>query len=141
VSAIGGGRVWRWAALTLLGVTLGGCGLEVQEPDLFLIRRTGEGRAVTLVINSDGTVTCNRSRTGMLSSGQLITARDIQPTLHQYAVRRLRLPPAPNSVYMYLVRVDSGPISFPDTAGATNHTLASLELLATEAQQVACGRS
>jgi hypothetical protein len=120
---------------------LAGCGLEIQQPDLFLIKRAGPGRAVTIVINSDGTVTCDRRRTGTLSSSQLITARDIQPAIHRMAIRKLRIPRGRATIYMYTVRVDSGTIMFPDTEAAHNHTLAQLELLDAQGEQLACGGS
>ena len=126
-------------ALALVCLTLAGCGMEMQQPDLFLIRRTGDGRVQTVVINSDGTVTCDRSRTGTVSSSQLITARSLQPAVHNLALHKLRIAPAPNSVFSYTVRVDSGTITFPDTAGAHSHLLAQLELLDAQAQQAACG--
>jgi hypothetical protein len=110
-------------------------------PDLFLIRRAGEGHVVTVVINSDGTVTCNRTRGGTLGSAPLVTARALQPTVHRMALHKLRIAPASNSVFSYTVRVDSGTITFPDTAGAHNRTLAQLELLDTQAEQAACGGS
>jgi hypothetical protein len=123
--------------LTLL--TLSACGLAIQEPDLFLVKRSSEGQVVTIVINSDGSVTCNRRKSGTLGSAQLITARDLQPIIHNYAVAKLRLPRTANSVYMYSVAVDSGTITFPDTAGVRKHPLAELELLVTQALQSVCG--
>jgi hypothetical protein len=137
--SIAAGRAGAGVALLLALLTASGCGLAIQEPDLFLIKRSGEGRVATLVINSDGTVTCNRRRSGTLSSSQLIAARDLQQTIHNYAVAKLRLPRTPNTVYMYSVRVDAGTITFPDTAGVRKHALADLELLATQALQSICG--
>jgi hypothetical protein len=137
-----GTRRWAaWLPPALTALALAGCGLQIQEPDLFLIKRSGAGRTATIVINSDGTVTCNQRRTGTLSSSQLITARDIQPAIHRMALRKLRLPPTSRSIYLYRVRVDSGTITFPDTAAAHNKTLAQLELLDTQGQQLACGGS
>jgi hypothetical protein len=137
-----GTRRWAaWLPPALTALVLAGCGLQIQEPDLFLIKRSGAGRTATIVINSDGTVTCNQRRTGTLSSSQLITARDIQPAIHRMALRKLRLPPTSRSIYLYRVRVDSGTITFPDTAAAHNKTLAQLELLDTQGQQLACGGS
>jgi hypothetical protein len=139
----GSGSHRRRAAgpLALACLALAGCGLEMQQPDLFLIRRAGEGHAVSVVINSDGTVTCDRRRTGTLGSARLINARALQPAVHRLALHRLRIGRAPNSVFTYTVRVDSGTISFPDTAGVHDHTLAQLELLDAQAEQVACGSS
>jgi hypothetical protein len=137
----GAGRRAAWLPLALTCIALVGCGLEIQEPDLFLIKRSGAGRTATIVINSDGTVTCNRRHTGTLSSSQLISARDIQPAIHRMALRKLRIPPTSHSIYLYTVQVDSGRISFPDTEAAHNKTLARLELLDTQGQQLACGGS
>ena len=131
----------RIAAALTSCLLLSACGLEIQEPDLFLIKRTGEGRTLTMLINSDGTVQCDGKAGKSLSSSQLITARAIQPNIHYDALQKLAIPRAPNSVYMYSVQTDSGTITFPDTAAAHHPSLGQLELLVAQAAQSSCGVS
>jgi hypothetical protein len=130
-----------WPVIVLLAATLAACGLEVQEPDLFLIKRTGEGSKLTELVNSDGTITCNGKQGKPLASPLLITARDIQPNIHYDAQQKLHIPRSPNAVYMYSVETDSGTITFPDTAGAHHPSLAQLELFTLQAAQSSCGIS
>ena len=134
----------RWAALgaaVALSVTLAACGADIQEPDLFLITRTGQGSRLTELVNSDGTIACNGKSGSVLPSSLLITARDLQPNIHYDAAKHLRIPRSANAAYMYSVRTDSGTITFPDTAAAHHPSLAQLELFATRAAQQACGIS
>src|SRR5579875_1057959 len=118
----------RWpqtaAALALTGLVAGlaigvaGCGLNVQSPDLFLLTRRGQGQTLTLLVNDDGTVRCDGGRPRMLPDPLLLQARDLASGLGGDAQHHLRIPPAPNSVYRYTIRLQQGTISFPDTAAA-----------------------
>ncbi len=56
-----GPRRWRWPAL-------GGCGLNVQSPDLFLLTRTGQGTQLTLLVNDGGTISCNGAKAKNISN-------------------------------------------------------------------------
>ena len=141
MSARGRSPIARLAAALALCVLLSACGLEIQEPDLFLIKRTGEGQALTMLINSDGTVQCDGKAGKPLSSSQLITARAIQPNIHYDALQKLAIPRSPNSIYMYSVQTDSGTITFPDTAAVHHPSLGQLELLVAQAAQSSCGVS
>jgi hypothetical protein len=126
---------------TVLATVLSGCGLNVEEPDLFLLMRTGGGRKLTLLVNDSGTVRCNGGSARSLPDPLLLQARDLATVLGGDAQRNLRIPSPRNSVYRYNVRLASGTISFPDTAGATHPNLAPLELLAVQVAQRVCGLS
>ncbi|MGN6170705.1 MAG: hypothetical protein ACTHQQ_21440, partial [Solirubrobacteraceae bacterium] len=63
-------------ALLLCAATTG-CGLEIQQPDLFLLTRTGDGAKLTLLVNSGGTVRCNGSSAKAVPDKLLIRARDL----------------------------------------------------------------
>jgi hypothetical protein len=115
-----------------------GCGLEIQQPDLFLLRRTGSGPAVTLLVNSGGTVRCNGTRTTAVPDKLLLKARNLSGRLNGDAKRHLRIPPAPDSVYVYHVKLPDGTIVFPDTAANHHPELAQLELLAVALLQGPC---
>lgn len=130
----------KWLAPVIaLATVLCGCGLNVQEPDLFLLTRTGAGHKLTLLVNDDGTIHCNGGAARSLPDPLLLQARDLVSALGADAQRNLKIASPPSSVYRYKVRLQSGTISFPDTAGATHPNLAQLELLATQASQQACG--
>ena len=128
----------KWLAPVIaLATVVCGCGLNVQEPDLFALMRTGGGRKLTLLVNDGGTIRCD-GRTRTLPDPLLLQARDLATSLGGDAQRNLRIPSAPNSVFHYSVRLQSGTISFPDTAAATHPNLAQLELFAVRAAQQAC---
>ena len=115
-----------------------GCGLEVQSPDLFLLTRTGNGRKLTLLVNSGGTVRCNGSHTKPLPDKLLLEARNVTGQLNRDARRHLHIQPAPDSVYLYRVRLQQGTVTFPDTAARGRPELAQLELLAVRIVEGPC---
>ena len=129
------------AACACICLSLAGCGLAIQEPDLFLVTRTGQGQKLTMLVNSDGTVTCNGKTGTPLQSSLLITARDIEPNLHYDATKHLQIAHSANSVFTYSVRTDAGTFAFPDTAAANHPSLAQLELFTVQAAQSSCGIS
>lgn len=123
----------RAALLLAAASALAGCGLQIAAPDLFLLRRSGPGGTVTLVVNDAGTIRCDRGRQQQISSSELIAARDLSDSLAPLAHRHLRLPAPRNSVYSYTIEMQQGTIHFPDTAGRTRPALAQAELFATQA--------
>lgn len=132
-------------AATLAGVlaglclTMNGCGLDVQEPDLFLLTRVGQGTKLTLLVNDSGTIACNGTKPRQLPDPLLLTARDLATSLDNDAKSKLRIPSSSNSVFFYTIRLQDGTISFPDTAGSSHPTLAQAELFTVQAAQQACG--
>jgi len=131
------------AAVVLAAVVLAGCGLNEQAPDLFLLTRTGLGHKLTLLVNDSGTIRCNGGRARSLPDPLLLQARDLASSLGGDAQEQLRIPPRPNSVYRYVIRLQQGTISFPDTAtaGGRYPRLAQAELFALQAAHQACGLS
>lgn len=115
-----------------------GCGFDVQQPDLFLLTRTGNGSKDTLLVNTGGTVRCNGKSTKQVPSKMLVQARSLTSTLNKDAKRHLNIPPTPNSVYRYRVKLQDGTITFPDTAAAHHWELAQLELIAVGLLQGPC---
>jgi hypothetical protein len=121
-----------------LAAALAGCGLSVQSPDLFLLTRTGAGKKLTLLVSDGGTIRCDGGAAKPLADKLLIRARDLSTSLNDDAKRRLHIPPTPQSVAMYTVRLEQGTISFPDTAARTHSELAQLELFTLQASQNPC---
>jgi hypothetical protein len=122
-----------------VGVVLAGCGLSVQSADLFLLKRSGAGGHLTLLVSDDGTVRCNGGSAKPLSDKLLIQARDLTTKLNDDAKRGMHIPSTAHSVATYTARLQHGTISFPDTAARAHSELAQLELFAVQAAQVPCG--
>jgi hypothetical protein len=120
-------------------LALAGCGLSVQSPDLFLLTRSGAGRSLTLLVSDDGTIRCDGGKAKQLPDPLLIQARTIASDLAGDAKARLSIRPGAGSVTRYTIKLEDGPISFPDTAAAHHHELAQAELFALQAAQQACG--
>jgi hypothetical protein len=126
-------------AIAFAATLLAGCGLNVEAPDLFLLARTGHAGKLTLLVNDSGTIRCNGGRTRTLAEPLLLRARDLALALDGDAKHSLRIASPPNSVSRYLIRLQDGTISFPDTAAARRSELAQAELFAVQAAQQACG--
>jgi hypothetical protein len=129
----------RAAASTLTAViVLAGCGLNETSPDLFLLKRTGQGQTLTVLVNDGGTIRCDGRAAKPISDQMLLQARDLATTLDNDAKAKLEIAAAANSVAFYSVRLQDGTITFPDTAASTHHELAQAELFAVQAEQGPC---
>jgi hypothetical protein len=135
--------MWRRVAVALTAaVGLGGCGLNVQSPDLFQLTRTGAGgQRLTLLVNDGGTISCNGGKPKSLPDPQLLQARDLATSLNDDVKAKLRFPVNHRSVYSYTVKVQDGTFSFPDTAADTRKELSQLELFVLQAATSPCGVS
>jgi hypothetical protein len=139
-------RAFRAAAVTglavaALAVALAGCGLDVQEPDLFLLTRTGQGQELTLLPNDSGTIRCDGGKARTLPDALLIEARDLAQDLDQDARRGLTIKPTPGTVFDYRIKLQHGTVSFPDSAARSRKELSQATLFAAQAAQRACGLS
>jgi hypothetical protein len=105
----------RRLAPALAALLFAGCG--TASPDLFEVKRSGEDRAanLTMVVNDGGEVTCN-GKQHPLDSNRLLTARELTRDLEQPAELGLELPPGPNPVLSYRVRMEAGSVAFSDTS-------------------------
>jgi len=113
-------------ALPAVGVALaslaGGCG--ARAADLIAVERTGDvpGAQLTMVMTDDGRVRCNGGTDRMVTSRQLIDAREIVRALEGEddaegpADRGVRLAPGRGSILRYAVRVEAGSVAFADTS-------------------------
>ncbi len=132
----------RVAVVLLLAALVTGCGFEVEEPDLFLVTRTGAaGQKLTLLVNDGGTIRCDGGKAKELSDPQLLQARDLATSLNSDVSAKLRFAPSARSVYSYTVNVANGTMSFPDTAASAHKELAQLELFVVQAAANPCGLS
>jgi hypothetical protein len=134
-------RSLHLVALLALAIWLAGCGLEIQQPDLFLLTRTGEGKTLTLLVNDSGTISCNGAKTKLLADPLLIQARDLAQNLDSDAKAKLKIARTPDSVYFYTIKLADGTIRFPDTAGSRQQYLAQAEQFTVQTAQQACGLS
>jgi hypothetical protein len=131
----------RLAVALILAAALTGCGLDVQAPDLFKVTRTGGQGKISLLVNDSGTISCNGGKPKMLSDPLLLQARDLATSLNEDVGNKLKFPNSPRSVYSYSVNVQTGTMSFPDTAASTRKELAQLELFLVQAAAHPCGIS
>jgi hypothetical protein len=131
------------AAIALLAVTAAtlavGCG-GVSAADLFLVTRTGAGpnAHLTLLVDEEGNVNCNRGPTRKLSDSQLIKADAIKEELEKPASSHLSLAPRAGSVLSYFVRDENGTVRFSDNSAAQPAVLRQLALFVLQTAQQVC---
>jgi hypothetical protein len=132
----------RLVAAVLVVVFLGGCGLDVQAPDLFQVTRAGAGgQRLTLLVNDGGTISCDGGKPKSLPDPQLLQARDLATSLNADAKAKLKFPVNGRSVFSYTVKVQNGTFIFPDTAASARKELSQLELFVLQAAASPCGLS
>lgn len=107
----------RAAGLLAAALVISGCGGQAA-PDLFEVRRTGDDRGanVSLVVSDSGTVTCDGGPPRPLSGDRLLTARELSRELTEAATLGLELPPGPDPILSYRVRLEAGTVAFSDTS-------------------------
>jgi hypothetical protein len=128
------------AALLAAGLLVIGCGAGVSAPDLFVVQRTGSGPGarLTLLVNEEGGVRCNGSKTLKLSDPQLVQARAIQEDLHEPASSRLSLAPRAGSVLSYHLRDENGTVRFSDNSIHQPTVFRQLQLFVLQVAQQVC---
>ena len=132
----------RAAVVLLLAALVTGCGFEVEEPDLFLVTRTGaHGQKLSLLVNDGGTISCDGGKAKNLPDPLLLQARDLANQLNTDVSSKLRFSNSTRSVYSYTVKVQNGTMSFPDTAALSRKELSDLELFVVQAAANPCGLS
>jgi hypothetical protein len=130
----------RAVALMTAVAVLAGCGLAVQAPDLFQVTRTGaQGQKLTLLVNDGGTIACDGGKPKALPDPMLLQARDLSTSLINDAKAHLRFPASPRSVFSFMVKVQNGTFTFPDTAALQRKELSQLELFVVQAATDPCG--
>jgi hypothetical protein len=122
------------------GALLAGCGAGVSAPDLFVVQRTGSGPGarLTLLVNEEGGVRCNGSKTLKLSDPQIVQARAIQEDLQSPAGKRLTLQPRAGSVLSYDVREENGTVRFSDNSADQPAVFRRLQLFVLQVAQQVC---
>jgi len=132
----------RAAVALVLAALVTGCGFEVEEPDLFLVTRTGaQGQKLSLLVNDGGTISCDGGKPKNLPDPLLLQARDLASSLNDDVTAKLRFPNSARSVYSYTIKVQNGTMSFPDTAALSRKELSALELFVVQAAANPCGLS
>jgi hypothetical protein len=121
----------------LATILLTGCGAEA--PDLFAVERSGVGpnARLTMVVNDSGEVTCN-GKSHPLDANDLLRSRDVARKLADQAQLHLQLPPGPNSILSYKVRLESGTVGFSDTSKGLPASFTALELLTKDISENVC---
>jgi hypothetical protein len=134
-------RTWPAAAAGALSlaIALSACG-GIQAPDLFIVQRSGSvaGARLTLLVNEEGGVRCNRGPTLKLSDPALIEARTIQEEISSHASKHLVLPARAGSVLGYHLRDENGTVSFSDNSAGQPPVLRRLALFVLQTAQRVC---
>jgi len=132
----------RAAVALVLAALVTGCGFQVEEPDLFLVTRTGaHGQRLSLLVNDGATISCDGGKAKSLPDPLLLQARDLATSLNADVTAKLRFAASARSVYSYTVKVQNGTMSFPDTAALSRKELSDLELFVVQAAANPCGLS
>lgn len=126
-----------------------GCGGGAPLDDLFAVSRTGSipGARLELVVTDDGRASCNRRPLVGITSGELITARQIRRDLRGGdedgavgpAQRHLTLPPGSGSILRYTVRAEAGTVAFADTSPRQPAVFRRIAALTRQIARGACG--
>jgi hypothetical protein len=127
----------RWLGVAL-AVLVAGCG--TPGADLFEVRRSGAdaNANLTLLVSDDGYVTCNGKRLEVPGE-TLLEARELTRRLSEQAELNLSLPPGPNSVLSYQVRMEAGTITFADTSRPLPPSFAQLQVFTKHVAEDVCG--
>jgi hypothetical protein len=127
----------RLAALAL-ALFLSGCGAPAA--DLFVVHRSGADRNanLTLLVTDDGTVTCNGAQ-HVISGDTLLKARQLTRDLSKQAELNLTLPPGPNPVLSYKVRMEAGTVAFADTSRPLPRSFTELTVFTKDVSEDVCG--
>jgi hypothetical protein len=128
----------RRAVIAATALLLAGCGSPA--PDLFLVERTGADRNanLTLLVSDDGTVTCNGKKHA-IPGDLLLDARELERRLSPQAELNLALPPGPNHVLSYRVRLEAGTVAFADTSRPLPRSFTELTAFTSAVSEDVCG--
>ena len=126
------------AAAAAAALALAGCG--APSADLFAVQRSGTvpGAKLAMVINDAGTVTCNQAKPVDITDHELLTARELQRRLKDFAQRHADLVARPGSVFRYEVRTPDGTVRFADNSPGARGPLAQLTLFVRQVAQHQC---
>jgi hypothetical protein len=89
-------------------------------------------------VSDDGTVTCN-GRKHEVPGETLLDARELTRKLSEQAELNLTLPPGPNAVLNYRVRMQAGTVAFADTSRPLPPSFAELTLFTKHVSEDICG--
>ena len=131
--------MWPWADGRLRALpALAGCG--TPSADLFAVQRNGSvpGAKLAMVVSDGGTATCNQAKPVDITDHELLTARELQRQLKDFAQRHLDLPARPGSVFRYEVHTPDGTVHFADNSPGARGALAQLTLFVRQVAQQQC---
>ena len=128
----------RWPALLVLALLAAGCG--TPGADLFEVKRSGADTNANLIllVSEDGFITCNGKKREVPGE-TLLQARELRRDLAEQAELNLTLPPGPNSVLSYQVRMEAGTIAFADTSRPLPPSFARLTVFTKHVAEDLCG--
>lgn len=123
----------------VLGLALAGCG--TPSADLFVATRTGEGPGarLTLRVDDGGEVRCNGGAKRQLGSDRLLTARELVRDLEPAARDGVTLPPGPDGVLRYRLRLGAGTVAFGDTSRGLTDPMRRASAFVRQVSKEVCG--
>jgi hypothetical protein len=126
-------------AVLLAALLLAGCGSPA--PDLFEVKRSGADRNanLTLLVSDDGSVTCNGGKRLPITNETLLRARELERDLSEQAELHLVIPPGPDPVLEYRVRMEAGTLGFADTSRPLPSAFAQLTAFTSDVSERVCG--
>ncbi len=92
-----------------------------------------------MLVSDDGTVTCNRGQRRPITNDELLQARQLARELSEQAELHLQLPPGPNAVLTYRVRMEAGTVGFADTSRPLPSAFAQLTAFTSDVSERICG--
>jgi hypothetical protein len=131
-------RLAPLGAIAVIALGTSGCGLHVTSPDLFVLTRNGQGQRLTLVVNDGGTIRCNGGRARPIGDPLLLKARSLVTKLDSDAKAQLRVPGGARTVYSYSIEMQTGTVTFADSAAVAHPELGPAEEFAIEAERGPC---
>jgi hypothetical protein len=126
-------------AVVPIALVLAGCGSP--PADLFVVTRTGAdtNANVTLLVQDDGSVICDRGKPKPISNAQLLQARKVTRDVSEQAQLNLQLAKRPGSILSYKARMEAGTVAFSDTSRPLPSSFAELEAFTSDMATNVCG--
>jgi hypothetical protein len=91
-----------------------------------------------MVVNDGGNVTCN-GKEHPLDADRLLTARELTRELQESAELGVELPPGPEAVLSYRVRMEAGSVAFSDTSRGNPRAFLQLAAFTKDVAERVCG--
>ena len=129
-----------FAAALLAGLLIAGCGGEAGDlMAIEIAKGPARGRALDIVVKSDGRATCNDGSEETIPSELLIDARELERQLGDLAEEGATfVPPTGAGRREYVVRIKAGTIRWSEGDRGLPQELPQLQLFALQLDRLLC---